>query len=205
MAKELSQSMSLEEFDNGYWYAEDLKKFAKKIGVPRYSQLRKDELEKIIKSFLQTGKIAKPVKRKSAAKSGLRDSDKGLSLELHVENYVNDKATKEFILAEAKKVDPKFRIKPGTRYLLNRWREEQLSAGRKISYGDLVTHIMALAKSHKGPLRTEHGRYNNFISDFMANKHGTREEAVTAWNELKELDLPKTYADWVKYQDSRSI
>ena len=33
-AVELSTLMTETEFDNGYWYAEDLKKFAEKIGVP---------------------------------------------------------------------------------------------------------------------------------------------------------------------------
>ena len=52
--------MTLTQFDNGYWYATDLKEFAKEIGVRSTSKLRKDELEKTIKHFLKTGKIERP-------------------------------------------------------------------------------------------------------------------------------------------------
>jgi hypothetical protein len=45
----------------------------------------------------------------------------------------------------------------------------------------------------------EHVRYINFISDFMAaNKKGSHEEVVKAWEELKAMDAPKTYESWAK-------
>lgn len=62
MGKELSKNMTEKEFDNSYWYAKELKEFAKKIGVSNSSKLRKDELEPLIKHFLGTGQIKK-VKR----------------------------------------------------------------------------------------------------------------------------------------------
>ena len=34
----LSTSMTLTQFDNGYWYATDLKNFAKTIGIPSTSK-----------------------------------------------------------------------------------------------------------------------------------------------------------------------
>ena len=49
--------MTLIEFESSYWYAAELKKFAKEIGVASNSILRKDELEIMIKSFLKNGKI----------------------------------------------------------------------------------------------------------------------------------------------------
>src|SRR5258708_24213638 len=55
--KQLSRSMSLTEFDNGYWYAAELKEFAKEIGIAHAGSLRKDELELAIKLFLKTGTI----------------------------------------------------------------------------------------------------------------------------------------------------
>jgi hypothetical protein len=37
-----------------------------------------------------------------------------------------------------------------------------------------------------------HGRYINFISEFLTHEKGaTREEAVSAWKKLKETDVPK--------------
>ena len=48
----LSRSMTEEQFDNGYWYAIEIKAFAEEIGIPLASRLRKDELEELIKYFL---------------------------------------------------------------------------------------------------------------------------------------------------------
>ncbi|HKQ79152.1 MAG TPA: hypothetical protein VJ810_35985 [Blastocatellia bacterium] len=53
----LSKSMRLDQFDNGYWYTTELKEFAEAIGVPSANKLRKDELEKAIRLFLEAGKV----------------------------------------------------------------------------------------------------------------------------------------------------
>ena len=59
----LSTSMTVTQFEHGYWYATELKKFAQMIRTASASKLRKDELEKAIKVFLETGKIASPTAR----------------------------------------------------------------------------------------------------------------------------------------------
>ena len=59
----LSTSMTSTQFDNGYWYTTELKDFAERIGIPSASKLRKDEIEKAIKLFLETGKIKSPTRR----------------------------------------------------------------------------------------------------------------------------------------------
>ena len=105
----------------------------------------------------------------------------------------------------ATRIDPDFRQRSGTRYLLNRWREDQIADGRNITYGDLVRQLLVFNEAKTGPLRIEHGRYMNFISDFMAdNKGATHEAAVRAWHEVKEMDVPKTYAAWAKHGRLRS-
>ncbi len=48
----LSTSMTVTQFDHGYWYATELKEFADTIGIPSANKLRKDELEKAITAFL---------------------------------------------------------------------------------------------------------------------------------------------------------
>ena len=46
------------------------------------------------------------------------------------------------------------------------------------------------------------GCYINFVADFLAaEKKATRAEAIAAWTELKELDVPKYYASWVKSRE----
>jgi hypothetical protein len=194
----LSADMTLREFDNGYWYATELRRFAFEMRIPFATQLRKDQLEAAIKDLLfaagrKAGAISVTPKR------GPRDVDRGLRLDLPVVHYTSNKETKSFIEREAAKIQPGFKRASGTRYLLNRWREEQIAAGRRITYRDLVLEAIALNKSKRGPLRVEHGRYMNFISDYMAdNKGAAHDDAVRAWHEVKAIDAPKTYASWVR-------
>ncbi len=77
--------MTVAQFDNGYWYAAEIKQFAKAIGIPSASKLRKDELEKAIKLFLQTKKVAIPTMR-TPSKFGITDIERGLRLTLPVVN-----------------------------------------------------------------------------------------------------------------------
>jgi SAP domain-containing new25 len=194
----LSRSMTERQFDNGYWYAADLKKFAEKVGIPSAGRLRKDELERAVKHFLRTGD-ARSFAGRNLNKSGPRDVDLGLRLDLPVVHYTSNRQTKDFLEREAAKLEPGFKRKSGTRYPLNRWREEQLRQGRRITYGDLVRHAIELNRTKDGPLRIEHGRYINFISDFRkANKGAPMTDAIAAWNVLKKLDTPKTYQAWVE-------
>jgi hypothetical protein len=194
----LSPSMTEAQFDNGYWYDKDLRAFAAKIGIPGATRLRKDELEKAVKHLLRTGE-ARNLVRRALTKTGEPDVDKGLRMDLSIVRYTSNRETKDFIEHEALRIDPTFRKRSGTRYLLNRWREEQIASGKRITYGDLVKQFIVLNRTKTGPLRMEHGRYMNFISDFMAaNKGATHASAVRAWHQVKAMDAPKTYAAWVK-------
>jgi hypothetical protein len=201
----LSKTMTVGEFDNGYWYATEIKDFAEQIGIPHFNRLRKDELEKSIKFFLETGKIALPTKR-NLTKSGQKDLDKGLSLRLPVINYTSNRETKEFIMREALKIAPELKKKSGTRYRLNRWREEQLTNGRKITYGDLVREYVRLNQIEEPFKQIPVGRYINFLSDFLkAEKNATRADALAAWKQLKRMSVPKTYRDWKKAVQASAI
>jgi hypothetical protein len=42
--------MTLREFDNGYWYVEELRAFAAKMRIPAADKLRKGQLETAIAS-----------------------------------------------------------------------------------------------------------------------------------------------------------
>ena len=54
--------------------------------------------------------------------------------------------------------------------------------------------------------RVPHGRYINFVADFLAGDSGaTRAEAIAAWNDLKELDVPKNYASWINARSEPSL
>jgi hypothetical protein len=195
--------MTLTQFDNGYWYATELKEFAEAIGLPSASKLRKDELEKAIKLFLKTGEIKNPTTRDLSI-SGTKDVQRGLRLDLPVVRYTNDKETKGFLEREAQKLAPGLKKKSGARYRLNRWREEQLINGVKLTYRDLVKEYVRLNQTKEPFAQIPHGRYMNFMSDFLAAEKGaTKEQAMKAWRKLKTLDVPKNYRSWAELQSRK--
>ena len=192
--------MTLTQFDNGYWYATELKTFAETIRLPSASKLRKDELEKAIRLFLKTGEIKNPAKRKLSM-SGIKDVQRGLRLDLPVVVYTNDKETKDFLEREAQKLAPGSKRKSGVRYRLNRWREERLVKGVKLTYGDLVKEYVRLNQTREDFAQIPIRCYVNFMSDFFAAQKGaTRAQAMNAWRKLKTLDIPKDYRSWVESQ-----
>lgn len=194
--------MTLAQFDNGYWYATELKKFAETIGIPFASKLRKDEIEQSIKLFLRTGKIESATKRSFSA-AGTKDVERGLSLDLPVVVYTNDHETKAFLEREAQKLAPGLKRKSGARYRLNRWREEQLSKGVKLTYEGLVKEYVRLNQTSGPFAHIPQDRYVNFLGDFLAAEKGaTREQAIKAWKKLKTMDVPKNYRSWVKSRSS---
>src|SRR6188508_1819043 len=115
MANALSPTMTVRDFENGYWYLDQLKTFAQHIGIPAAKKLRKDELEKAIVTFLRTGKAALPTKR-SLRRTGVKDVDRGLTLRLRIEHYTSNRETKDFIVAQARKMAPDVREKSGVWY-----------------------------------------------------------------------------------------
>jgi len=202
MANVLSSTMTLRDFENGYWYLEQLKNFAERIGIPAANKLRKDELEKAIVAFLRTGKAALPTKR-ALRKTGVKDLERGLNLKLRIENYTCNRETKDFIVEQAHLMAPEVREKSGVWYRLNRWREAETTSSKHPTYGDLVRRYIALNKMKRFE-KVPHGRYINFVAEFLAADTGaTRGEAIAAWKQLKELDVPKNYASWVKARRKR--
>jgi hypothetical protein len=196
----LTAAMTERQFENGYWYATELKAFAKRVGIPSAGKLRKDELEQALKHFFRTGE-SRHLVRRALSRTGQRDVDKGLRLDLPIVHYTSNRETKAFIEREAAKIEPGFKRASGTRYLLNRWRERQIASGRRITYRDLVNEAMRLNRTKHGPLRVEHARYINFISDFMAaHPASPHADAVKAWKQVKAMDAPKTYEAWSRRQ-----
>ena len=49
--------MTITEFENTYWYMSELKAFAKSLKIPVDSKIRKDQLEKTIIQFWETGTV----------------------------------------------------------------------------------------------------------------------------------------------------
>lgn len=194
----LTKNITKTEFDNGYWYADEIKRFAKEIGVRHFAKLRKDELEKIIQRFIRTGKVSSAT-RKNIVQSGKKDYELGLRLDLKIINYTNNRETKRFLEKEALKINPTLKRKSGAKYRLNRWREQQINTGRKITYGDLVKEYVRLNEASEPFKKIPHGRYINFLADYLSNeKNAKRDDAIKAWKELKKISVPKNYRSWKK-------
>lgn len=189
----LSKKMTLRQFDHGYWYATEIKRFAQSLGVPAAHRLRKDELEKAIRHFLVHGKVTSLTKR-DPSRSGIKDVDRGLRLERRVILYTNDRDTKAFLEREARKLDANFKRRSGARYRLNRWREAQLTRGARITYRDVVREYVRLNRPETTYRRAPVDRYVYFLSDFMAANPGARmAAAIRAWKTVKRMNSPKNY------------
>ena len=194
--------MTVREFENGYWYREQLKDFAERIGIPAATKLRKDELEKAVVVFLRTGNAALPTKR-SLRRTGLKDVERGLHLKLRIENYTSNRETKDFIIGQGRRMAPDVRKKSGVWYRLNRWREERIVSGKHPTYGDLIRQYVVLNKMPRFE-RVPLDRYINFVADFLeADRRATRAEAIAAWAALKALDIPKDYVSWARARAKR--
>lgn len=198
----LSKQMTVDVFENNYWYAVELKAFAKEIGIPRSHRLRKDQLESAIKRYLSDGKLVeKPVKisRKRIAPKDYEMSP--LTSNTRIINYTSNKVTKAFIQTEARKRQPGVPKKSGAWYWLNRWREDQIEKRLKITYGDLVEYFLILSNTQERLPRIPSTKFNNFISDFLSAKAGSRSDATAAWETLKKWDCPKTFEAWREHNN----
>jgi SAP domain-containing new25 len=197
----LSKQMTLRQFDHGYWYATEIKRFAQSLGLPSAHKLRKDELETAIRHFLAHGKVRRPTKR-DLSRSGIKDVDRGLRLDLAVILYTNDRETKAFLEREARRLEPTFKRRSGARYRLNRWRDAQLTSEAHITYRDLVKEYVRLNRPETTHRRAPSGRYINFLSDFMAAHSGaTMAAAIRAWKTVKTMDSPKNYRAFARTRD----
>ncbi len=191
----LTKGISVEEFDSAYFYADDLKQFAREIGIV-VGNFRKLELEDQIREYLQTGRVSERRSVPNRRTGAPRDE---LAADRPVQNYVDDKSTKTFLLDLVAMKDPDVRPKSGQWYWLNDWRRSQLASGTRITYGDLARRLLELMRT-KGRLpQIPSARMNNFITDFLQdpiNRNVPRKDILREWERLKAHPGPKTYAEY---------
>ena len=190
--------MTIKEFENKYWYMSELKELAKSLKISFDSKTRKEQLEEMISQFLQTGIVSK--KNSSKIKSCNVDI---LDLNSFVDNFRNTKETWKFINTEMDKRAPGLKIKSGAKSWLNRWIENKLSHGEKITYNDVICEYIRLNKTEGKLPQIPSCKFNNFISDYLANeKNATRETALEAWTTLKDMKVKKDYITWKKNKNT---
>ena len=186
--------MTIKEFENKYWYMSELKALAKSLEIPFDTKTRKDKLEEMIIQFLETGTVNK----KNSCRIKNRNIDI-LNNHSYVKNFRNKKETWEFINSEMDKRVPGLKPKSGAKYWLNRWIENKLSNGEKITYNDVVCEYILLNKTEEKLPQIPSCKFNNFISDYLANeKNATRKDALEAWTMLKDMKVKKDYITWKK-------
>lgn len=193
--------MSVADFDDGYFYATELRRFARRLGIT-VGNLRKHEVEGLIREFLATGRVPahKPVpSRRSRA---VRDE---LVAQTVVVNYVDDRATKDFLRECVHVASPNLKDKSGQWYWLNDWRRAQQQMGARFTYADLAERLRDLMRTDGRLPQIPSARLNNFITDYRAdavNSKVARDQVIEAWEWLKRQPGPNTYAE---YRSLRSI
>ena len=151
--------MSVENFDNGYWYARVLREFARFIGKRGASALRRTN-SKLGSDTPQLTDRSAGLNSKLPGEVGPRDVDTGLAPIFRLTTNPSNAVTKALVLKEAPKIAPDIRKKPGVSYRLNRWREEQLATGRATTYEDLVREFVSLNDLDVFE-KVPHGRFVN--------------------------------------------
>ena len=97
-----------------------------------------------------------------------------------------------------------YKRRSGARYRLNRWREDRLARGVAITYRDLVAEYVRLSTSKQPFVKIPHGRYINFLAEYLANEPDASHAAArAAWRRLKALDIPKDYTSWAASERRR--
>src|SRR5690348_15070971 len=196
MPSKLSLQMTPQQFENAYWYATELKAFAKTIGIPRAATLRKDQLESAILESLRGARPRRAastfVSMSGSLTSPVPDSEKGLHLHLPIFRFRNDLQTWDFIEREARTLAPGMKRRSGAKYRLNRWRDAQLAAGHPITYADLIAEYVRLSTDPKPFAPIPQDCYINFARDYFVHEKGaTWPGMLRAWKEVKKLDAPK--------------
>jgi hypothetical protein len=189
---ELDPAMSVSDFESSYFYAADLKRVARELGIT-IGNARKHEIESLILEFLRTGRVPEhhPVKPRQAGRP--RDVLTPATL---VVNYVGDKRTKSLLLEIVRSWSPTIADKSGQWCWLNDWRRQQQAAGTKFTYEDLAARLRQLMETDGRLPQIPSARMNNFLTDFRAdpaNSDASRDEAMAAWQLLKASKGPKTF------------
>ena len=186
--------MDVAEFDSRYFYATQLRALARQLGVP-VGNRRKTDLEQAIRTFLTTGEATRAPHR-------ARRSRDELAPDARVVDYVDDRATKDFLVAIVRAAAPDLPAKSGQWYWLNDWRRSQQ---RAFTYRDLAAHLGELMQTDGRLPQIPSARMNNFITDFRAdpvNSAVPHAAVMDAWTWLKRQPGPHTYATYRRLRPS---
>lgn len=180
----LTKEIHIDDFNNYYWLKEELQLFCKENGLS--SSGSKMEISDRIKTFLLTGEITKPIRNVKTKKKQKNE----LSLDTVIaENHRCGEDVRAFFKTV---IHSKFHFSV---YIQNYFKN---NVGK--TYRDVVTAWYVEEERKKSPLyKTEIApqfEYNQFTRDYFVdpkNKGKSREDAIRAWNKIKNLPGTNKY------------
>ena len=172
MRPNLTKEISIKDFDEYYWLKEELQTFCRENGISASGS--KMEISDRIKTYLLTGEIKKPIRKRRVNKKIETKSE--LSLDTVItENHRCSQDVRAFF----KTVIPKFHF---STYIQNYFKN---NIGK--TYRDVVDAWYEEEERKKDPTYKKviapQFEYNQFIRDFFAdpkNQGKSREEAIKA-------------------------
>ncbi|QUW20257.1 cytoplasmic protein [Sporosarcina sp. Marseille-Q4063] len=185
MRPELTSDLNVNDFCNFYWLKEELQNFCRENGISASGS--KMEITGRITVFLETGKIQKPMRKRSSS------SKKGKLKELSLDTVITENhRCSQIVRAFFESVIPKFHF---STYIQNYFKE---NVGK--TYRDVVDAWYEEEERKKDPsYKRKIGsqfEYNQFTRDYFAdpkNKDKNREDAIEAWNIIKALPGSNKY------------
>lgn len=185
MRPKLEKELKANEFLDFYWLKEELQNFCREHGMSASGS--KGEITDRIALFLETGKIQKPMRKRSSSSQEIKLE--ALSLDTVItESHRCSQAVRAFFISEI----PKFHF---STYIQNYFKE---------NVGGTYRHVVAAwyeeEERKKDPTyKRQIGlqfEYNQFTRDYFAdpkNKNKSRADAIKAWNIIKALPGSNQY------------
>jgi hypothetical protein len=181
----LTKNINLQSFKDYYWLKEELQSFCRENGISTSGS--KIELTNRVELFLHTGEITKPIRKSTTPMKTTPQAELTLDTVI-TENHRCSQVVRAFF----KTIIPTFHFSTFIQnYLKN-------NVGK--TYRDVVNAWYEEEERKKDPSYTKEiapqFEYNRFIRDYFAdpsNKGKSRNEAISAWNEIKKLPGSNQY------------
>lgn len=176
---ELDKELKAKEFRDFYWLKEELQTFCREYGMSASGS--KNEITDRIAIFLETGKIQKPLRKRSLRAQEVTLEELGLDT-IITENHRCSQVVRAFFKSKIPKfhfstyIQKYFKENVGKTYqdVIDAWSEEE---ERK------------KAPSYKRQIGSQF-EYNQFTRDYFAdpkNNDKSRADAIEAWHVIKAL------------------
>ena len=185
MRPEITRDLNVNDFRNFYGLKEELQTFCRENEISASGS--KIEITDRIAIFLETGKIQKPMRKKSPSTKEIELEELNLDTVI-TENHRCSQVVRAFFAM----VIPKFHF---STYIQNYFKE---NVGK--TYRDVVDAWYEEEERKKDPsYKKQIGlqfEYNQFTRDYFAdpkNKGKKREDAIKAWNAIKVLPGSNKY------------